>query len=275
MLQPGLLQVAVPAARCVVLSLALIPIVALAQQPTIDAKTPLEQLKISSAEGSADAMLELGERLIQGRGATANTTEGIAWIQKAADAGKHQGWYELGVVYANGMGVQMDMQKAMGFFRKGADLGNSDSQCSLGMFYQAGEKIPGGVKADPAEARRWYRMAAEQNHQEAIFHLGQLMMFGQGGDADPVEAAAWFRKGSELGNPEAQWSLGQCYFEGKGVKKDLVQAYALYAAAAEGVENPDQKKGMGERRDKLGKELTQEQLKEAAPLIKAWTAERK
>jgi hypothetical protein len=243
-----------------------------AQAPTINSSTPLKQLNSYSAQGNADAMLELGRRLIKGEGV--HVKDGLGWLQKSAVAGKREAWYDLGVVYANAIGVETDMQLATGFFRKGAALGDANCQNSLGLLYLAGEIIPGGVKADPVEAARWYRLAAEQNHTEAIQHLGMLYMTGQGGNADPAEGARWFRKGAELGNPEAQWTLGLCYEKGRGVMKDLVQAYALYIAAADGAENPKQKEGMSERREKLRKELTQAQLQEAEALSREWKRKR-
>jgi len=162
------------------------------------------------------------------------------------------------------------MTEAIKYFRKGADAGNADCQTSMGLLYQAGEKIPGGVKADPAEAVKWYRLAAEQNHTEAIQHLGMMYAMGMGVKQDDAEAVKWFRKGSDLGNSDARWGLGQCYFDGRGVQKDPVQAYALYSEAIDGTENPEQKQGMSAQRDKLGKDLSADQLKNAQALIQEW-----
>jgi len=240
----------------------------------ISSTTSVEELKSLASKGNADAMLELGERLVQGQGVDANATEGLQWIQKAADAGNASAWYDLGVMYSNGMGVTTDMTKAMEYFRIGAEKGNSDCQTSMGLLYQAGDKIPGGVNADPAEAARWYRMAADQDHTEAIFHLAQLYLMGQGVKQDDAEAVKWFRKGSELGSADAQWNLGKCYQVGQGVAKDNVQAYALWVAAIDGAEDPDQKAGMSEQLDKLGNEMTPEQVVQAKELSKEWTAKR-
>jgi TPR repeat protein len=245
------------------------------QSPKIDASTPVEELKALASQGNADAMLELGERLIQGQGVETNAAEGLQWLHKAAAAGKSQAWYDIGFVYSNGVGVETNMTEAMRYFRKGAEAGNADCQTSMGMFYQAGERIPGGVKADPAEAVKWYRLAAEQDHGEAIFHLAGLYMAGQGVKADSSEAVKWYRRGAELGNPEAKWILGQCYQEGKGVAKDIVQACALFSAAIDGVDDPAQKQGMTEKRDKLCKELNADQLKEAERLAEEWKAKGK
>jgi TPR repeat protein len=245
-----------------------------AQSVRFDETTPLDTVQAHAARGNSSALLELGERMLQGRGMAADSTEGLKLMHKSADAGYSQAWYDLGVVYANAMGVTIDMTRAMVYFHKGASAGNADCQCSLGLMYQAGERIPGGVKADPAEARKWYRLAADQGHEEAIMHLGQLLMWGQGGPEDPEGGAKLFRQGSEAGNPEAQWSLGQCYLKGKGVAQDSVQAYGLFAAAAAGVSHPEQKKGMGDQKEMLGKALSKKQLAEGERLADEWKSRR-
>ena len=244
------------------------------EPPKIDSTTPVEELNDLAAKGNADAMLELGERMIQGQGIDTNYAKGQEWIQKAADAGKTEAWYDLGVMYSNGMGVELNIPESMKYYKKGAELGDADCQTSMGMLYQAGEDIPGGVKADPTEAAKWYRMAAEQNHQEAIFHLAQLYLWGQGVPADSVEAAKWFRKAAEDGNPDAQWMLGVCYRKGTGVEKDNVQAYALISAAVDGAENPEQKQGMSDVLNKIGKDMTPDDITKAQELSKEWIAKR-
>lgn len=242
-----------------------------AEEPQkITDSTSVGELKALAANGNADAMLSLGERLVQGQGVDTNAVEGLRWIQKAAEGGNAGAWYDLGMMYANGIGVATDMTKAMEYLRKGAEKGNAECQAGLGLFYQAGERIPGGVKADPAEAVKWYILAAEQNQQEAIFHLARLYLNGEGVKADSAEAVKWFTKGAEAGNPDAQWMLGMCYRKGAGVEKDNVQAYALISAAVDGAQDPEQKKGMAEARDKIKVDLTPEQLKTALLLIEKW-----
>jgi TPR repeat protein len=82
-------------ALTVVMSVA---IVVAEEPPKIDASTPIEELQTLAPKGNGDAMLELGERLVQGQGVDTNTTVGLQWIQKAADAGNKDDWYDLGVV---------------------------------------------------------------------------------------------------------------------------------------------------------------------------------
>ncbi|UCG62158.1 MAG: sel1 repeat family protein [Candidatus Zixiibacteriota bacterium] len=237
-----------------------------------DESTPMEELKTASDGGDAEAMAVYGMRLLQAEGDDVDVTGGLEWLNKAGDAGETQAWYALGVVYANEMGVERDFDKAIGYWRKGAELGDADCQTSMGMVYQAGEKIPTGLKADPAEAAKWYGMAAEQGHTEAIQHLAMMNAAGMGIEKNEEEAIRLFRKGAELGNADCCWGLGQCYLDGKGVQQDSVMAYALFSASLAGVAHPEQKKAMTAARDKMGEALTEEQLKKAGPIIEEWEA---
>jgi len=98
---------------------------------------------------------------------------------------------------------------------------------------------------------------------------------GMGIKQDNSEAIKWFRKGAELGNADCIWGLGHCYLDGRGAPQDSVQAYALYSASLDGFMNPEQKQAYSQRCVELGKELTEEQLKKAEPLIAEWKAKGK
>jgi len=261
-------------AFAVLIAVMLCPTISAEEPQKINASTTIEELKTLASKGNADAMLELGERLVPEQGTDSGATEALLWLQKAADAGKTQAWYDLGFIYANSAGVKADIPGAIKYWQIGAEKGNVDCQASMGLVYEAGERIPGSVKRDPAEAAKWYKLAAEQNHQEAIFHLARMYMNGEGVKADSMEAVKLFTKGAEAGNPDAQWMLGNCYQEGKGVDKDNVQAYSLWIAAIDGAEDPEQKKGMSEQLDKLRKEMTPEQVAQAEELSKEWIAKR-
>lgn len=240
-----------------------------------DESTPLEELKAAASEGNAGAMAEYGMRLVQGQGVDANSTEGLDWLQKAADAGNAQAWYAMGVVYSNGMGVELDLPKSFEYYSKGAEAGDADCQTAMGMFYQAGDKIPSGIEADPVEAVKWYKMAAEQGHTEAIQHLATMNAMGMGIEKNEKEAVQWYRKGAELGNADCIWGLGRCYLKGAGVEVDSVMAYALCFASLDGVEHPEQKKAMTAKCEEMGKALTAEQLKQTGPIVEEWKTKMK
>ncbi len=242
----------------------------IADEQKYDEATPLAEVQVAANEGNTEAMIVYGMRLIQGEGVEANPEEGLTWLHKAADTGDDQAWYALGVVYLNGMGVETDVEKAIGYLRHGAEAENAECQISLGMIYEAGERIPGGVKADGAEAAKWYRMAAERDHTEAIWHLAKILGRGIGVEQNDEEALVWFRRGAELGNGDCMWGLGRSYLKGVAVEVDSVMAYALWTACLDGIKFPQQKKAIESELDELGKALTAEQLAQAEPIIGEW-----
>jgi len=257
------------------LALSLIVVIcatAVAAEPKYDESTPLDTLQSAADKGDTEAMLVYGMRLMEGEGVEVSADEGQAWLQKAADAGDAQAWYAFGVVYLNGIGVEVDIDKALGYLRKGAEAGDADCQTSLGMIYQAGDRIPSGVKVDGAEALKWYRMAAEQDHTEAIWHIAGMLARGIGVEQDNEEAVVWLRRGAELGSGDCMWGLGRCYLKGHGIEADSVMAYALMSACLEGIHFPEQKKAIAAKRDELREALTAEQLDQAEPITEKWKA---
>ena len=63
------------------------------------------------------------------------------------------------------------------------------------------------MASNKAEARRWYRRAAEQNVSNAMCHLGTMLVQGEGGPADREAGAHLWRRAAKLGNPKAEQHL--------------------------------------------------------------------
>ncbi len=65
----------------------------------------------------------------------------------------------------------------------------------LGYLYEQGS----GVKADSAEAVKWYRKSADQNNPDGLFHMGRAYENGIGVKEDWVEAVRGFAKAQSKG----------------------------------------------------------------------------
>ena len=78
-----------------------------------------------------------------------------------------------------------------------------------------------------------WRPLAEAGHVEAQVAVAGLYLQGLGVRADPAEAARWYRTAAEAGDAVAQLNLGDLYSRGLGVPLDLVEAYAWLTLAAE------------------------------------------
>jgi len=71
-----------------------------------------------------------------------------------------------------------------------------------------------GVMQDFAEARRWYILAARQNHTAAQFNLGCMYERGLGVAADDSWARKWFTLAANQGDAAARQKLA--YLRGWG-----------------------------------------------------------
>jgi len=117
-------------------------------------------------------------------------------------------------------------------------------------------------------AASWYRKAAEQGHAAAQVSLGFLYEQGKDVPQDYLQAANWYRKSAAQGDAIAQWMLGAVYEYGQSVPQNYVQAHMWYnLAAAQGQEEAVT------ARDKIGTEMTPEQIAEAQRLAREWLAQ--
>lgn len=109
--------------------------------------------------------------------------------------------------------------------------GNALAQFHLGVLLLQGQ---GGPMAQ-AQGIAMLEKAAAQDHAAASLLLARVYLTGNtaGSPRDPERAAALLLKAAEQGNAEAQYYLGLLYQNGKGVEKDFEQAFALFKSAAE------------------------------------------
>jgi hypothetical protein len=109
-----------------------------------------------------------------------------------------------------------------------AEQGGADAQFTVGYMYATGR----GAQLDYAEAQKWFRLAAAQDHPRALWALGLLFDNGWGVDRDQVEAFRWYRQAAEKGEPLAQTNVGAFYIEGLVVAANAAEAIVWFRRAA-------------------------------------------
>jgi TPR repeat protein len=126
-------------------------------------------------------------------------------------------------------------------YNKKALDGDVPAQYTLGGWHYHGSEH---YAQDFGKAVYWWRMAAEDGAEGAMYNLGHCYFTGQGVKQDYSQALAWWRKAAEddvfgekkvvlkYGYSKAQWRLGLCYFQGKGVAQDYAQAIDWFRKAA-------------------------------------------
>lgn len=68
---------------------------------------------------------------------------------------------------------------------------------------------------------------------DALGQVGRIVKDGNGGIANPTQAARMLKRAAELGNAEAQNALGDLYQSGRGVPKDFEMAARYFAQSAQ------------------------------------------
>ena len=121
------------------------------------------------------------------------------------------------------------MQYAIHWYERAAESGESLAQLRLGRIFEARTGSFKGVERDPFVARKWLKMAAEQDLTSAYWPYAQIVMNGYGltkeekvntygkgenGINNRIKASVpWTQKAAAAGNGEASWYMRDRYLD--------------------------------------------------------------
>lgn len=106
--------------------------------------------------------------------------------------------------------------------------------------YEAADRYSTGrgeAPADPLQAERWLRTAADQGHPLAQARMGVTLYNDADSEEERNECVEWFKAAAEQGVPFALYALSRVYDEGFGTAKDASQAHKYLEEAAEAGSN--------------------------------------
>ena len=189
-----------------------------------DAGDPDPLLKLADA-GRPDAQYFAGGMLIFGRGRIArDPARGCAYEEKAS-ASRADAMHLVGECYRRGLGGKLDKAKAEAAFTRAAEMGYPKSRCELGEM----------LFAEPAQAARGLSLctqAAEAGDAGAQATVGDFYYRGSGPvKANHAEARRWYAKAAAQKQPAAARRLGEMYAKGDGGKRDAKKAVELWKVA--------------------------------------------
>lgn len=181
----------------------------------------------ASEQGQLSAQLALGMVLItRAEPGKPESAEGLSWIKKAAQGGQRDAQRQLGLIYVDGLVVEKNLKIGEEWLVKAAEAGDANGMIQLGVRYESG-KITG--KADPEQAFKYYKMAADTGQVGALLHLAKGYERGGYLKPDAEKAAVCYQKAEEAGSTEASYHLGRYY-----LFKDKERAAFQFKKAAEG-----------------------------------------
>ncbi|MFB2549745.1 peptidoglycan-binding protein [Ensifer soli] len=179
----------------------------------------------------------------------------------AVKGGDPLAYFEVGARYTEGRGVKADPAEAAKWYQHAADSGFAPALYRLGNLYEKGT----GVARDLPKAKAFYEEAAAKGNASAMHNLAVMYASGSVGAPDFAAAGTWFEKAAELGVRDSQFNLAILFARGNGVPQDLEQSYKWFAIAAR-----DGDQDAAQKRDEVGQAMRPEQLTAAKKMFEDW-----
>lgn len=205
-----------------------------------DIQKHLDELISAAEAGNAEAQTQLALLMATGEHMEEDMEGAFTWFQKGAEQGELTAMFNLGIMYEKGLGTQADLSESALWFWQAAEQGDTGARMKLGSMLLLGRGFVEGssvVKAIESSAdkglpyaqaflarlyldgigldqsdelaEKWFRLAAEQGDESAIFNIGEMMAEGRSIITPEEEVAQWF------------FDLGKRYMDAG----DLVKAF--------------------------------------------------
>lgn len=182
-------------------------------------------------------------------------------LADAAAGGNPQALFEIGARFTEGQGVTADPAEAARWYGLAADRGYAPAQYRLGSLYEKGT----GVTKDLTRAVSLYEQAAAAGNAGAMHNLAVLYASGATGNADYKAAVEWFGRAADLGITDSQFNLAILFARGNGAEQNLEESYKWFAIAANGGD-----RDAAAKRDEVAKALKPAQLESAKARLAGW-----
>ena len=182
-------------------------------------------------------------------------------LTDAATAGDANALFEIGARFTDGRGVKADLAEAARWYQLSADKGLAPAQYRLANLLEKGT----GVERDLGKAVTYYRQAAEAGNASAMHNLAVLYASGAAGQPDYAAAVNWFSRAADLGVADSQFNLAILLARGNGVKQDLEESYKWFAVAAKAGD-----KDAAQKRDEVANAMRKDQLESARAKADMW-----
>jgi TPR repeat protein len=151
------------------------------------------------------------------------TEAALAALTELAKSGHPSAQAELGRIWHQGIGVAPDPAQAVRFWQMAADQGHTGARYQLACALQQGA----GIAADPVAALRLLRIGVEEGHVPSIANLARALETGTGTVPDQAEAVRLYERAAAEGQAFARFRLALALAAGAGVEADRARAVRL------------------------------------------------
>lgn len=166
-----------------------------------DPQAGLGLLESAASHGLADAQVELALSYARGLLVRQDIGRCVQLLRTAAAQGHPDGLFHLGDVLLAGGDAEANSLQALAAWGLAAELGHSDAQAALAEAIELGRY----GSPDLARVRRLYERAAAQRHPNASYRLACMHEEGRGASLDPARAFILFEIAARQGHADAQF----------------------------------------------------------------------
>ncbi|MEO0383276.1 MAG: tetratricopeptide repeat protein [Pseudomonadota bacterium] len=173
-------------------------------------------------------------------------------LEAAAEGGHAVARWKLARMYAAGDGVAEDDARAFTYFSQIANAHAEDRPdtprarfvanafVAIAGYYNSG--IGGVLSPDHTRSRQIFSYAASYfGDPDAQYHLGMMLLHGEGGGVDVRQAGRWLRLSALKGHVDAQLSLGELLYAGAdGMRASPADGLKWLLIAGEFALTPDE-----------------------------------
>ncbi|KAI9317040.1 hypothetical protein BX666DRAFT_1941314 [Dichotomocladium elegans] len=211
-----------------------------------------ELLQCANEDNCVDAYNSLGQCHELGLGTIQDDRLALEWYLRSAEATQDaEAMFRIGQMHAYGRvpsspeetGSNKDLE-ALQWYRFACDSRNHPrAHYCIGLYYVHGiqDEETGDIllEADLSIARDHFRQAAAQHDCDAMYELGQLLMFTEMSANNRLvreEGLEWMERAAQLGSVAAQCELGKLYHTGTDdgvIHQDFGKAYDFFCRAAQ------------------------------------------
>jgi len=171
----------------------------------------LPRLMTLARQGNPQAQNSIGVFLDRGKYGLAKNPALAARYFHAASRSDPLAAYNLGLLYLLGRGVEQNEDAAMTYMRQAVAKQHIPQACvRIGLDHYRRKEI--------AEARRWFREAAQDNDPVGAYYVGRMLVEDK---RDYREAMTWLDKAAGRRNADAARLIAYLYENGLGMDKHL------------------------------------------------------
>ncbi len=169
-------------------------------------------------QGDVEAQYALGCAYEAGAGLPVMEEEAARWIRMAAEADHTDALIRMGELLLDGEGVERDPTEALQMFSRAAKLGNAAGQFAKGICCLYGY----GLMKDPEMALRYFKAAAGQGYIPAFYRMGLLYRDGVGTPKNHRLAVKYLYMAAGGGNEDTPYLYGERFSPRPGRKKKFL-----------------------------------------------------